>query len=109
MTLPANLIRRRAAQGLIFVLLVASAPFIANALWPDGAKYVPPPLLSMLVLPSVFYALVIWRTEWVFKVMFQRHPPPATLATVTNGHRVGAGVGLLLSAFLTVLWLRSLT
>lgn len=108
MTLPANLVRRRAAQGMVLVVVVAGAPFIAGALWPDSAKYVPPSFLSMLVLGSVAYALLVWRTESVFKALFQDHAPPVTLAKVTNGHRIGAGVGLLLSAFLSVLWVRSL-
>jgi hypothetical protein len=108
MTLPASLVRRRAAQGIILVVLVASAPVVAGALWPDSAKFVPPPLLSMLVLLSVFYALLIWRSQWVFKAVFQGHLPPAKLVSVTQGHRIGAGIGLLLSAFLAVLWLRSL-
>ena len=96
--LPADLVRRRAAQGIVLVALVAGAPFIAAALWPESAKYVPPSLLSILVLVSVAYALLVWRTD----------PPPVTSAKARYGHRIAAGVGLLLSAFLSILWVRSL-
>src|SRR6266513_5329895 len=96
------IIRRRAIQAAILVLALASAPFAAAQFWPTGARFVPPSLLSLVCVGSLFYALLVWRTEWVFFRLFPGQPLPTHLSTSEDlrRHRVAAGIGLFVSAFL---------
>jgi hypothetical protein len=107
MTLPASLVRRRAAQALIIVVIVTGAPIAAGSLWPESAKYVPPPLLLLLVLLTVLNALLAWRAEWLVQTLFPGHVPSVPLQN-SRKVRISAGIGLLFSAFLSVLWVKSL-
>jgi hypothetical protein len=105
------IIRRRAIQAAILVLALATAPFAAAQFWPTVARFVPPSLLSLVCVASLLYALLVWRTEWVFFKLFPGHPFPAQLSTSEKDlrrHRVAAGIGLLFSGFLAALWLKSI-
>ena len=63
------LIRRRVVQGVAVVLLLAALPEAAQRWVPSVARYVPPFLLSSLVLISILYALTVWRTRWVLALL----------------------------------------
>ena len=105
------IIRRRAIQAAILVLALATVPFAAAQFWPTGARFVPPSLLSLVCVVSLFYALLVWRTKWVFSKLVPGQPLPAHLSTSEKDlrrHRVAAGIGLLLSGFLAALWLKSI-
>lgn len=105
------IIRRRAIQAALLVFALATAPFAAAHFWPTGARFVPPSLLSLLCVVSLSYALLVWRTKWVFSKLFPSQPLLAHLSTSEKDlrrHRVAAGIGLLLSAFLAVRWLNSI-
>jgi len=107
MTLPASLVRRRAVQGILVVLMAVGVPIAASSLWPEGTRYFPPPLLVLLVLLTTLNALLAWRAESFFHTLFPGHVPPVLLTSARN-LRISASVGLVVSAFLAVLWLKSL-
>jgi hypothetical protein len=92
------------------VAVWAGLPHIASAMWPSAAKYFPPSLLSILVLGSSFYALLVWRSEWLLSRMF---PGVSGLDisgaqyTPAKAERLGAAIGLVVSGLLVTLWVRS--
>ena len=92
------------------VMVLVALPHIASAIWPAVAKYFPPPLLSILVLSSSFYALLVWHSNWLLSRLF-----PGFSAidirriqnTPAKAERLGATIGLAVSGLLVILWVRS--
>jgi hypothetical protein len=107
---PPALIRRRTFQALALVFALAGAPPVAAQFAPSLAPYVPPFLLSSLVLISVAQALVVWRTQWVLAKLFpgQQLSAPSLSASQRRAASAGAALGVLVSLVLVVFWVHSL-
>jgi hypothetical protein len=106
-----TLIRRRVAQAIVFVALLAFAPVLARELWPSAARFVPPSLLLLLAALTAFLALAAWRTEWLVRVLFADPLQPERLAKLQKElprQRVTAAIGLVVTGVLIAAWIKSL-
>ena len=111
MTVKPTIIRHRVVQACFVLLALAAAPSIVGALIPSASTYVPPFALSALALLSLTTALLVWRLEWVVSKLFPGQQLPATLPFSARERRtaaVSACAGLVVTAMLVALWLRSL-
>jgi hypothetical protein len=105
------LIRRRAAQAIVLVVLLVFAPVAARELWPSTANFVPPALLLLLTALTVFVALAAWRPEWLGGVLFADSLSPERLARLKkqcHRQRVSAAIGLFVTGVLIAVWVKSL-
>ena len=110
MSISRELVRLRALQAGAVVVVLWALPYVAAAVWPIGAKYFPPALLSLLILGSIFYALLVWRTQQMWSWLFPGHEFPQThafLSKHTNTERASAVIGLAVSWSLLIFWVRS--
>ena len=101
------LIRRRAAQAMVFVALLGFGPVVVHELWPSAAGYVPPPLVLLLTAVTGLLALAAWRPEWVVTALFEDAEASERVAkarTQLHRLRVSAAIGLFVTGVLITLW-----
>ena len=109
--LAATLIRRRAAQAIVFVTLLALAPALVREIFPSVAHLVPPSLLLGLAALTAFLTLAAWRTEWLVRTLVADPLPPERLAELQKEIprvRSGAAIGLIVTFVLFTAWMKSL-
>jgi hypothetical protein len=106
-----TLIRRRVVQAMIGVVLLGAAPVVARYIWPSWAPFIPPSLLVLVIAASVVLALLVWRTEWVVRLLVSEPLSPDRLAgfeRTAHAQRVRAMIGLVAAAGLLGLWVTSI-
>ena len=108
---PSTLIRRRATQALVVVVVLAFGPVVTRELWPSAGTYVPPAMLLLSTMATVFLALAAWRTEWVVAALFPVSEVPHRMQKIGNDlHRIrtAAAVAGVVDGVLIALWVKSL-
>jgi hypothetical protein len=103
-SLPPKGLRAKVIGGIALILVVVGLNYVGPKLWPHHAQLFPPTLLLTLVFVTAFYALFVWRTEWMAAKLFPGQPVPP----VRSGDRVAVWISVCLIVVLTVLWIRSL-
>jgi hypothetical protein len=101
---PPKGLRLKAAGGIATVLAVISLNYAGATLWPRYAHFFPPTLLLIVVLLTVFYSLMVWRTEWIVSKLF----PGQTAPVVSKNDRFIALISVVLAVMVTGIWIRSL-
>jgi hypothetical protein len=105
------IVRRRVAQGVAMVVFLALLPEVAQRWTPSIARYIPPFLLSTLVLTSILYALAVWRTSWFFSLLLPGHElvtsKPLT-SEKRRGEVLSAFVSVVVALTLSAMWVASL-
>ena len=113
-----SIIRRQVIPALLLVFVLAFAPSVAEFLAPSIARFTPPFMLSLVVLLSIVNAIFVWRTQSAIK-RAQRSVTqlssdgklPASFKFPNHDRRnavIGAYIGLVFSAIMSMLWVRSL-
>jgi len=98
--------RRRFAKVAISVVIVLyGAPYPLGQLVLPAARYVPPFLVSFLVVAAVFYTLLVWRNPWLMKKLFPEQAAPRVQMRVSD--RISALIGLAVAVFVCISWARS--
>ena len=95
----------------MIILLLAIAPFAVDFLAPSISRFIPPFLLSLIILLSVANALFVWRTNWLVSKLFSIESFPVQFNLSQQGKRnaeIGAIIGIVISLFMLAIWLRTL-
>jgi hypothetical protein len=106
-----ELVRRRAVQAILIITVLALLSYTAEFLSSSIARFIPPFVLSLIVLLSVVNALLVWRTQWLISKLFSIEEIPVQLVLPGQGRRnaeISAYVGLVFSVVMLILWFRSL-
>lgn len=107
MSIPLALLRRRGLQVASLVLVLAAAPTAAEMFAPALAPYIPPFVLSLLVILTGGYVLLVWRPRAVVAALFPRHEDstPVLSALDRRNANISAIIMLAVTFIFTVFWL----
>jgi hypothetical protein len=106
-----EIIRRQIVQVSLLALLLAFTPTFVSYLIPSVSSFMPPLMLSLLVVFSIVEAIIVWRQNWLASLLFPGYVYPAAFALTKQGKRkaaLTASIGLCLSLVLIIIWVRSL-
>ena len=96
---------------MVVVALLGFGPIVVHEFWPAAARFVPPSLLLLFAAGTNFLALMVWRTDWLVRMLFADAVTPERLAEIkreSHRQRLSAAIGLFLAVFLIALWVKSL-
>lgn len=105
------IIRRRAAEAILLIMLLVSAPFIVDFFVPSMSRFVPPSMLLLIVLLTTFNVLLVWRTQWLASKLFSIENVSVEHVFSQQSRRnavIGAIIGIVISLFMLAIWLRIL-
>ena len=105
------MLRRRAAQGMVVIVVLAAAPLIVARIWPSAAHYVPPTLLSLFIAMSLLSAFMTWRTESFVRFLGGSDQPPESLANFSKQikrQRVLTVFTIIFTVIFAVPWVKSI-
>lgn len=109
MEIPRNVRRKRAIQATAILLALYLLPVLAAKFFPTITGFVPPFLVSILIVFGIFDALLLWRKVWLLDWLFPREEGWADVSSCTaRRDSVVAIVGLVVSISIVGLWVRSL-
>ncbi len=103
-SLPPRGLRSKVIVAIALILAVFALDYFGATLWPRYAKFFPPSPLLILLIVTIFYALMVWRTEWMVSKLF----PGQTAPEVRSRDRLIAVISTLLTIALMGFWIRSL-
>jgi hypothetical protein len=106
-----ELVRRRLIQACAVLVALAALPAIVVKLVPSFGRYLPPFMLSAIVLVTAGEALLAWCPQWVVAKLFpgQRLPEPLPFSQEARRNAVIATcTGVVVSLAWAVMWVRSL-
>ncbi|MGE5523884.1 MAG: hypothetical protein ACM3SS_09210 [Rhodospirillaceae bacterium] len=107
MQIPPSVLKRRLIQAAILLCAVVVLPEFASTYLPGAAPYVPPGVVSLLVLLSFGYAAVVWRTHHVLAWLFPgcNIELPLQCAREKTTANVSAWIGVAVSVAVLGRWL----
>lgn len=109
-TFPREL-RWRITQALCVVVILAVVPRMVAELDPLISVYFPPFFLTLLMMFTIFDALILWCPLWLFARIFPGHPLPDALPLAgksLRNHRIAVLVSGSVSGVLAYRWMQSL-
>jgi hypothetical protein len=105
--IPPSVLKRRLIQAAVLISAVVLLPELAAMFLPSVAAYVPPGLLSLLLIVSFGYAAIVWRTQDVVSWLFRGYKiqMPVRSAREEAAANWSAWIGVVVSSALLCRWM----